>query len=478
MYPPRRACSERRPAFVGATVLALLTLVGTLATRVVSAQSTQRPSRPNVLFIVADDLRNSLAAYGDPAVRSPNFDRLARRGVMFDRAYVQYPVCNPSRASILTGLLPESTRVLGNDVFFRTTLPNIVTLPQLLKQHGYFTASLGKIFHRGGTMEEPNDSWADSISWSHIRFYQGTAKGQQGEGRNLTGGALLWARWLAAEGTDDDQPDGQIAAEAVRLIQEKRNEPFFIGIGFHKPHDPFIAPKKYFDMYPLDRIQLHQDPPDRSPEERLAIPNAFHEFASFTDRDKREFMRAYLAGVSFMDAQLGKVLDALDRNNLWDNTVIIFVGDHGYHLGERGWWNKSTLFELSARAPLVVYAPHASGNGRVARGIVEFVDLYPTLLDLTGLNAPHRLAGVSLVPLLNDPTRTGKELAYTVVTRGRSLGRSIRTDRWRYTEWDGGTEGVELYDHRNDPGEYHNLARDPTYAATVAQLKAAMNVQR
>jgi iduronate 2-sulfatase len=453
-----------------ACLLLLLAFIGPTPV----ARSQGRATRPNVLFIVADDLRNSLAAYGDTAVRSPNFDRLARRSVLFDRAYVQYPVCNPSRASILTGLLPESTRVLDNQVFFRRTLPDIVTLPQLLKQQGYFTASLGKIFHRGGTMEQVNDSWADSVSWTHIRFYQGAPRGQRGEGRNLTGSALLWARWLAADGTDEDQPDGQIAAEAVRLIEEKRNTPFFIGIGFHKPHDPFIAPKKYFDLYPLDKIALHKDPPNRSPEERLAIPNQFHEFESFTDQERREFKRAYLAGVSFMDAQLGKVLDALDRTGLWNNTIVIFVGDHGYHLGERGWWNKATLFELSTRAPLVVYSPRAKGNGRVARSIVEFVDLYPTLMQLTGLTAPHRLAGTSLVPLLDDPSLSVKNAAYTVVTRGNILGRSIRTDRWRYTEWDGGNEGIELYDHESDPGEYHNLARDVQHAAIVTQMKAVL----
>ena len=457
---------------------ALVLLLAALSARAPGAQPQGLTKRPNVLFIVADDLRNSLGAYGDDAAYSPNFDRLAKRGVLFDRAYVQYPVCNPSRASILTGLLPEATRVLDNETFFRTTLPDIVTLPQRLMQEGYFTASLGKIFHRGGTMEEVNESWADAASWSHIRFYQGTPLGQQGEGRNLTGGALAWARWLAADGTDEDQPDGQIAAEAVRLIEEKRESPFFIGIGFHKPHDPFIAPKKYFDLYPLEKIRLPQDPPDRSPEERLAIPNAFREFQSFTDQDRREFKRAYMAGVSFMDAQLGKVLDALDRNNLWDRTLIIFVGDHGYHLGEHGWWNKSTLFELSTRAPLVVYAPRARGNGHTARGLVEFVDLYPTLMELTGVTAPHKLAGTSLVPLLDDPTRTGKEAAYTVVTRGRILGRTIRTDRWRYTEWDEGKEGVELYDHLSDSGEYHNMARDPRHAETVGQMKALLNARR
>jgi uncharacterized sulfatase len=443
----------------------------------VPAQTNTR--KPNVLFIVADDLRNSFGAYGDRTAHSPNLDRLAKRGVRFDRAYVQYPVCNPSRVSFLTGLRPETTRVLDNTTFFRRNLPDVVTLPRLFKQQGYFTASLGKIFHRGGTMEEVNEDWSDPASWSHVRFYQGTARGKQGEGRNLTGGVLKWCHWLAAEGDDEDQPDGQVAAEAVRLIDEKRNEPFFLGVGFHKPHDPFIAPKKYFDLYPPGKIALHTDPADRSAEEPLAIPpGQFTQFKSFTDRERREFKRAYLAGLSFMDAQLGKVLRALDRNGLWENTIVVFLGDHGYHLGERGWWNKSTLFELSTRAPLLVYAPRAKGNGKASRALVEFVDLYPTLIELTGLVAPHKLEGASFKPLLDDPARKGKQAAFTVVTRGKMLGRTVRTDRWRYTEWDGGQRGVELYDHRKDAGEYRNLARDAQHAATIVEMKKLLSETR
>lgn len=428
------------------------------------AQSRQ----PNVLFIVADDLRPT---YGDRSVHTPNLNRLAQRGVRFERAYVQYPVCNPSRVSFLTGLRPETTRVLDNTTYFRHPMPDIVTLPQLFKQQGYFTASLGKIFHRGGTMEDVNADWADPASWSHVKFYQSTPRGKEGEGRNLTNGALKWCQWLAAEGTDEDQPDGQVAAEAVRLLNEKRNEPFFLAVGFHKPHDPFIAPKKYFDLYPLDKIALHRDPAERSPEEQFAIPpGQFTQFKLFTDQERKEFKRAYLAGVSFMDAQLGKVLDALEQNKLWDNTIIVFIGDHGYHLGERGWWNKNTLFELSARAPMLIATPKMKG-GKASSALVEFVDLYPTLVELAGLTAPHKLAGVSLKPLLNNPASKGKDAAFTVVTRGKTIGRSVRTARWRYTEWDNGTRGVELYDHQNDAGEYRNLAREAKHAATVAELK-------
>ena len=435
---------------------------------------TNRPAmrHPNVLFIVADDLR---ANYGDAMAQTPNLKRLAQRGVTFSRAYAQYPVCNPSRVSFLTGLRPETTSILGNGTYFRTKHPELVTLPQLLKQNGYFTASLGKIFHRGQTMEDAKTDWADAKSWSHIRIYQSTEAGMKGEGRRLAGDEAKWCHWLAAEGTDEDQPDGMIAAEAIKLINEKRAEPWFIGAGFHKPHDPFISPKKYFDLYPVEKIPLATDPPidgkARSAEVELAIPNAYGRFAKFTDRERREFKRAYLAGVSFTDAQVGKLLDALDQNNLWDNTVVIFIGDHGYHLGEHGWWNKDTLFELSARAPLIIAAPGIK-KGATANGIVELLDLYPTLIEFAGLAAPHKLEGVSLKPLLQNPKAKGKDAGFTVVNRaGNRLGRSVRTDRWRYTEWEGGASGVELYDHRRDPGEYHNLANDAQWASVKAELK-------
>src|SRR5262249_897901 len=206
-------------------------------------ESGGRPARrPNVLFIAVDDLRNDLGCYGHPQVKTPNIDRLAARGVRFDRAYCQYPVCNPSRASLLTGLRPDATGVLDNNTNFRAKLPDVVTLPQLFRRHGYYTASLGKIFHRGLTMEDLRAEMDDSPSWDVARYFQATARGNQGEGRNLTGGRLEWCRWLAAEGEDEDQPDGQIAREAIKLMEERRDKPFFLALGFHKPHDPFNAP--------------------------------------------------------------------------------------------------------------------------------------------------------------------------------------------------------------------------------------------
>ncbi|MGH8699837.1 MAG: sulfatase, partial [Burkholderiales bacterium] len=347
-----------------------------------------------------------------------------------------------------------------------------VTLPQLFREHGYFTASLGKIFHRGLTMEDLRAEMDDAKSWDEARYFQATERGQRGEGRNLTSGRAAWCRWLAAEGEDEDQPDGQLAREAIRLMEQKRDQPFFLALGFHKPHDPFIAPKKYFDLYPLDKLRLPQEPAHRTPDVPHAIPGDWkEEFARFTDQERREFMRAYYAGVSFTDAQIGRVLAALDRLKLSEHTIVVFFGDHGYHLGEHGWWNKNTLFELSARAPLIVAAPRMKARGRSSARLVEFVDIYPTLAELGGLPAPAHLQGRSFVALLDQPQRAWKRAAYTQVQRGKVAGYSMRTERWRYTEWDEGRQGTELYDHQRDPGEYRNLAQEAKFAAIVKQMK-------
>lgn len=461
-------------------ILILLAGLAALAINHGAAESRGQPARrPNVLFIAVDDLRNDLGCYGHPQVQTPHMDRLAARGMRFDRAYCQYPVCNPSRTSLLTGLRPDQTGVLDNNTNFRTKLPRVVTLPQLFRQHGYFAASLGKIFHRGLTMEDLRAEMDDPASWDVALYFQATARGNKGEGRNLTGGRLEWCRWLAAEGDDEDQPDGQIAREAIKLLEQRSDRPFFLALGFHKPHDPFNAPKKYFDLFPLDKLKLPQDAADRSPELPGALPGgAFREaFARFTDQERREFMRAYYAGVSFTDAQVGKVLDALDRLKLADNTIIVLFGDHGYHLGERGWWNKNTLFELSARAPLIVVAPGMKARGKASTRLVEFIDIYPTLAELSRLPAPTHLAGRSFVPLLNAPQRAWQQAAFTQVQRGKTAGRSVRTERWRYTEWRderGAVIGAELYDHRADSSEWKNLANDVRYASVRKKLAARL----
>ena len=416
----------------------------------------------NVLFIVVDDLKTSLGCYGDEQVKSPNIDRLAAKGVRFDRAYCQYPVCNASRSSFLTGQRPDRTGIFSNGSILRHEKPDLVTLPQLFRQNGYFTASIGKITHAGVNEAGKPVLFEDPKAYSEFSNGKITKLGRTGEGRNLTGGELAWCEWLSANGTDDDQPDGQNAATAIKIIEDHKDVPFFIGMGFHKPHDPFFAPKKYFDLYPLHGIQLANEPADRSDELPLAIPRG-EPFGKFTDRERKEFRRAYFAGISFTDAQIGKLLDTLDRLKLWDNTVVVLMGDHGYHLGEHGWWNKMTVFELCARTPLIVWAPRLKGMGKDAKGIVEFIDLYPTLTDLCGLSPAGPIDGQSFRKLLDDPGLRGKSAAFTQVVRGKHMGRSIRGERWRYTEWADGESGVELYDHNNDPLEYYNLATNPKY---------------
>ncbi len=427
----------------------------------------------NVLLIAIDDLRPQLGCYGAPDMLTPNIDRLAARGVKFNQAYCQYPVCNPSRASFLTGKRPFELEIVSNTVALRQKWPDIVTLPQLFRNQGYFTAGLGKILHLGINTEGKPQLFVDPASWVHFFDSLGPATklGRKGEGRNLTGGALEWCHWLAADGGDEDQGDGLIAAEAVRMLEEHRAGPFFIGVGFHKPHDPFIAPKKYFDLYPLDQVKLADEPADRSPMLKLSLPS-HTDFAGFTDQERREFKRAYQACTTFADAQVGKVLDTLDRLGLWDNTIVLLLGDNGYHLGEHEWWNKVTVYELGARVPLLVWVPGGKGMGTATDSTAEFVDLFPTIIDYCGLEAPHKLSGKSLRPVLESPGKTVEQPAYTQVSRGKAMGYSVRSGRWRFIQWgEDGSGGFELYDHAKDELEYYNLANDPEHAAARKKLE-------
>ncbi len=318
-----------------------------------SRAAARRP--PNILFISVDDLNTDLSCYGHPLVQSPHIDALARRGVRFDRAYCQYPVCNPSRTSLLAGRYPEATGVLDNRAKPHELAKDAVFLPAFLRRNGYFTARVGKIYHDG--MDGPDD-------WDVQLDPRPESKtGQTGEGRNLTGGKFAFFRWLAAEGGDEDQPDGLIAREAARLIGERRDKPFFLAVGFRKPHDPYVAPKKYFEPYPFEKIAAPEGPAD---DERdipaAALPPVRHNLGV---QEGREYRRAYYACISFMDAQLGKVLAALEASPAAANTLIVFWGDNGIHLGEHGWWNKVTLFERSARIPLIIALPGAKEPGAV-----------------------------------------------------------------------------------------------------------------
>ncbi len=431
--------------------------------------------RPNVLLIMADDLNNDLGAYGHRLVRSPNLDRLAARGLRFDRAYTQFPLCSPSRVSLLTGLRPDTTRIFDLQTNFRTVLPDVVTLPQMYRRNGYVVARVGKIYHYGNPGDIGTSGLDDPASWDVFVNPRGIDKDEEEQVTNLTparhlGGALAY---YASPAPDEQHTDGKVATETIALLEKSKDRPFFIGAGFYRPHCPFIAPRKYFDLYPLDRIPA----PAASPESH-APPAAWFTTPpnwGVSELGQREAIRAYYASISFLDANVGRILDALDRLHLTDNTIVVFISDHGYHLGEHGQWMKQTLFERSAVAPVIMAGPGVSSKGKATSRLVEFLDFYPTLADLTGARAPQGLQGRSLMPLLKNPKAKWDHPALTQVRRGGAtsgyMGYSIRTEKWRYTEWDQGKGGTELYDEARDPSESNNLAADPTHRKVVADMQ-------
>ncbi len=468
-----RGMPQSRPSALG--LLAGL-IVACCAAGGPTARAQQPAARPNVLLIMADDLNNDLGAFGHPLVRTPNLDRLAARGVRFDRAYNQFPLCNPSRVSMLTGLRPDTTRIYELVTPVRGTMPDAVTLPQVFQRNGYATARVGKIYHYCIPGQIGTSGLDDPASWDHVVNPKGIDKEEEAVLTNYTpmrglGSSLSF---YASPAPDEAHTDGMVAREAIALLEQYRNRPFFLGVGFYRPHCPYIAPQKYFDMYPLDRIKAAGS----SPQDLAGVP----EPALFTrppnwdltEDQQREVIRAYYASISFLDANVGRVLDALDRLGLAKNTIVIFVSDHGYSLGEKGQWMKQSLFERSARNPLVMAGPGIAA-GQPSTRVVELLDLYPTLADLARLTAPSALQGRSLRPLLANPAAPWEHAALTQVRRGANpnffMGYSLRTERWRYTEWDGGTRGAELYDEQADPEERRNLASDPKHAAVVKDLQ-------
>lgn len=440
-------------------------------------------SPKNVLFIAVDDLAATLGCFGDPIAKTPHIDRLAAEGVLFKNAYNQIPLCNPSRASVMTGLRPDQIKVYDLDRHFREERPDVVTLSQQFKHAGHRTARVGKIYHYNVPASIGTDGFDDPPSWEETFNPYGRDKHDEAlifnaEPHRKISAALSW---LAADGTDEEQTDGMIATRAMEWVTEHRDEPFFLGVGFFRPHTPYVAPKKYFDWYPVESLRLPYAPED----DRDDIPTAA--FAhncpiphyNLDEPTLLKAIQAYYATVSFVDAQIGRIMETLRSNDLLDKTIVVFWSDHGYHLGEHGGiWQKRTLFEPCAAAPLIISVPGARGNGQICRKIVEFTDIYPTVSDAGGLKIPKHCAGRSLVPLLNDPLAEWEnEEAVTQILRPADdrlsepvMGCSIRTPRWRYTEWAEGAEGVELYDYHSDPREFRNLAIDPD-SATQSLMK-------
>ena len=419
----------------------------------------------NVLFILVDDLRPFLGCYGQPEMHTPNIDVLAQRGTLFNRAYCQYPLCHPSRTSMLTGLRPETTRVVSNSVGFREKLPNAVTLPQHFKAYGYHTQSVGKIAH--------NLSMQDDIySWSVPSW-----------GLPITNQGPSNPSWQALDVADDELSSGKTAKRTVEILKEIQNTQFFLAVGFHTPHLPLYAPKRYYELYKGENFSLPSSSifPSNAPSiaggKLLGNIRLFQDIpdeGSLSDEKTLELIRAYAASTSYMDAQVGRVIDQLDALRLPENTVIVFAGDHGFHLGEHGKWGKNSLFEVSLRSPLIVSVPGQTHPSTKTDALVELVDIYPTLCDACQIPIPSQLEGISMIPVIEQPTRPWKTAAFS--QKGQSTGNSIRTERYRYTEWgQNGSRGVELYDYDADPDETVNIAGLPENAELVTHLSEQLH---
>ncbi|MBT6157622.1 MAG: sulfatase [Planctomycetaceae bacterium] len=434
-------------------------------------------AKPNVLFLICDDLNCDLACYGHPLVKSPNIDRLAKRGVRFSHAYCQYPLCGPSRASFMAGLYPDQTLIRRNAIYIREHLPNVQTMSQMFRRNGYFATRIGKIYHYNVPKHIGTSGHDDPYSWDATINPRGRDKTDEDLIFSLRPGSFGGTlSWLAADGTDEEQTDGIAATAAAQLLKQhaKEKTPFFLAVGLFRPHTPYVAPKKYFEMYPRERIVVPTVPkgylatlPKPAQQSLLRKKDQ----VNLPDELSRQAIQAYYASITFADAQVGRILDALDETGLAKNTVVVFTSDHGYHMGEHGYWQKTTLFENAARVPLIIAAPGMTAGGKTVSAPAEMVDFYPTLAELCGLTAPASLPGVSLAETLNDAEARPRDSAFTQY----GSGYSIRTDRYRYTEWgENGKDGAELYDHQSDSAEMVNLARRAANAETVARLSKVL----
>ncbi len=460
----------------------LLIIVACFGLSCQSEKSTKaKQEKPNVLFIAVDDLRPMLGSYGNQAIRTPNMDKLAASGTLFERAYCNVPVCGASRASILTGLRPTRSRFLDYDTWAEKDAPGVTTLPGHFKNNGYYTASLGKIFHFPEDMAK--ESWSEK-PW-RAKFQYAGGKVSMARNYLLEFNRKLQARpgkrgysYEMADVADSAYFDGQMTKKAIEKLKvfSKKDTSFFLAIGFLKPHLPFNAPKKYWDLYPEESISLADNGywPKDAPREDWYGTGELRKYhgvppeGPIPDSLASKLVRGYQASVSYVDALIGEVLTTLKETGLDKNTIVVLWGDHGYLLGEHRLWCKHMTFNKALQVPLIIRAPGYT-SGKKSKGLVEYIDMYPTLSDLAGLDKPSHLAGTSLVPQLEDPTQGGKEY---ITSRYLNL-EAIKTDRYLYTEWVdslGNVENRMLYDHQNDPDENVNISEQSEYAEKVKEL--------
>jgi iduronate 2-sulfatase len=473
----------------------LLAVVGVL-----SADSLIGAPKYNVIHIVSDDLNCSLHCYGHSQVISPNIDKLASTGIRFEHAYCQYPLCNPSRASFMTGMRPGSTKVYENSTNFRKNLPDVLSIPQSFTQGGAFSARVGKLYHYGVPTQIGTSGMDDEQSWQLVVNPIGHDKKVEDKIHTLSpgqfGGTLSWF----CDESDEPQTDAVGATEAIKLLEANKDKPFYLAVGFFRPHTPYVAPRKYFDLYPIDTIKLASGPMRDAPGvPKQAYASYKKEQDQLTDPMRKEILQAYFASTTFMDDQVGQVVAAVERLGLRDKTIIVFHSDHGYHTGDHGLWQKQSIWENSARVPLIMSVPGNVNNGKACSRTVELIDIHATLAELCQLPVPMT-DGISLKPLLDNPSAVWDRPAFSQVLRGAPVGTtapnfnptekakgqkknkanatfgvSVRTEQFRYTEWDEGRQGSTLHDLQADPQESKNLANDPNFASTIGKMKAMLN---
>jgi iduronate 2-sulfatase len=449
--------------------------------------------KPNVLFIAVDDLRPQLNCYGATQMHTPNIDRLAGKGVMFRRAYCQQAVSAPSRNSLLTGLRPDAMGIYDLQTFFRTKVPDVITLPEIFRMNGYRTETIGKIFHTSHGNKDDANSWSVP-SWELGKIRAGMRKISRGDTTGLESDyprvKNVQLPYYCSDAPEENMSDAMISRIGVERIKALKDTAFFLAVGFFKPHLPFVSPKKYWDLYDPDQISIpgRKHPEGMSPY-ALINPTGAGEVKSYygipqngllDDETSRKLIHAYYAAVSMIDAQVGKLLDALEENGLADNTIIILWGDHGWKLGEYGAWAKHSNMELDTNAPLIISAP-GYRDGTNTSSLTEFTDIYPTLCDLAGITKPGHLEGKSLLPVLKNPKASVHEVAISQFPRGNGLGYdnkqeimgySMRTDKYRYTRWQkyenpADVVDIELYDHSGGKLAKENLARKPGFRRKV-----------